>query len=110
EAIEEAEARALWTCVAGARLEDSEGYFVEPTVIETDDPDFRLLRDELFGPVVTAYVYPEKKWDETLDLVDKTAPYGLTGAIFSEDRSALLEAEDKLRYTAGNLYLNDKPT
>ena len=79
-------------------------------MIETEDPNFRLLRDELFGPVVTAYVYPEKKWDETLDLVDKTAPYGLTGAIFSDDRLALVDAEEKLRYAAGNLYLNDKPT
>jgi 1-pyrroline-5-carboxylate dehydrogenase len=110
DAIEEARADAKSKVLVGGGVDDSEGYFVEPTVIETEDPNFRLLRDELFGPVVTAYVYPEKKWGETLDLVDKTAPYGLTGAIFSEDRSALLEAEDKLRYTAGNLYLNDKPT
>jgi len=110
DAIEEARADAKSKVLVGGGVDDSEGYFVEPTVIETENPNFRLLRDELFGPVVTAYVYPEKKWDETLDLVDKTASYGLTGAIFSEDRSALLEAEDKLRYTAGNLYLNDKPT
>ncbi len=96
--------------VVGGGVDDSEGFFVEPTVIETEDPNFRLLRDELFGPVVTAYVYPEKKWDETLDLVDKTAPYGLTGAIFSDDRRAIVDAEEKLRYAAGNLYLNDKPT
>ena len=96
--------------VVGGGVDDSEGFFVEPTVIETEDPNFRLLRDELFGPVVTAYVYPEKKWDETLDLVDKTAPYGLTGAIFSDDRLAMVDAEEKLRYAAGNLYLNDKPT
>ena len=72
------------TCSSAAACDDSEGYFVEPTVIETRDPDFRLLRDELFGPVVTAYVYDEKRWDETLDLVDRTAPYALTGAVFSE--------------------------
>src|SRR3954468_542886 len=100
EAIEEAKAHAKSKVVVGGDVDDSEGYFVQPTVIETEDPDFRLLRDELFGPVVTAYVYPEKKWDETLELVDKTAPYGLTGAIFSDDRLALVDAEEKLRYAA----------
>ena len=68
------------------------------------------MREELFGPIVTAYVYPEKEWDETLELVDETAPYGLTGAVFSEDRSAIEEAHEKLRYAAGNFYVNDKPT
>jgi 1-pyrroline-5-carboxylate dehydrogenase len=96
--------------LVGGGVDDSEGFFVEPTVIETEDPNFRLLRDELFGPVVTAYVYPENKWDDTLELIDTTAPYGLTGAIFADDRSAVVEAEDKLRYAAGNLYVNDKPT
>jgi len=110
DAIEEAKAHGKSKVVVGGDVDDSEGYFVQPTVIETEDPDFRLLRDELFGPVVTAYVYPEKKWDETLELVDKTAPYGLTGAIFSDDRFALADAGEKLRYAAGNLYLNDKPT
>ena len=110
EAIEEAKQHEKTKVLVGGELDDSEGYFVEPTVIETADPDFRLLRDELFGPVVTAYVYPEGKWEDTLELIDKTAPYGLTGAIFSDDRQALMEAEDKLRYAAGNLYVNDKPT
>ena len=110
DAIEEARQDSKSSVLVGGGVDDSQGYFVEPTVIETEDPNFRLLRDELFGPVVTAYVYPEKKWDETLDLVDKTAPYGLTGAIFSDDRLALVDAEEKLRYAAGNLYLNDKPT
>jgi 1-pyrroline-5-carboxylate dehydrogenase len=110
EAIEEAKKHAKTKVLVGGGVDDSEGYFVEPTVIETADPNFRLLRDELFGPVVTAYVYPEAKWDDTLDLIDKTAPYGLTGAIFSDDRQALLEAQEKLRYAAGNLYVNDKPT
>jgi 1-pyrroline-5-carboxylate dehydrogenase len=96
--------------LVGGGVDDSEGYFVEPTVIETADPNFRLLRDELFGPVVTAYVYPEGKWQDTLELIDRTAPYGLTGAIFADDRQAVVEAEDKLRYAAGNLYVNDKPT
>ena len=110
EAIEEAKKHAKTKVLVGGGVDDSEGYFVEPTVIETADPNFRLLRDELFGPVVTAYVYPESKWDDTLDLIDRTAPYGLTGAIFSDDRQALLAAQDKLRYAAGNLYVNDKPT
>src|ERR687895_1856579 len=108
EAIEEAKSSAK--VLVGGGVDDSEGYFVEPTVIETDDPNFRLMREELFGPIVTTYVYPEGKFDETLELVDKTAPYGLTGAIFADDREALVKAEDALRYAAGNLYLNDKPT
>ncbi len=110
DAIAEARADADSDVLVGGGCDDSEGWFVEPTVIETRNPDFRLLRDELFGPVVTAYVYDEKRWDETLALVDRTAPYALTGAIFSDDRYALGEAQQALRYAAGNLYLNDKPT
>jgi 1-pyrroline-5-carboxylate dehydrogenase len=109
-AIEEARADEQSEIVVGGGYDDSEGYFVQPTVIETRDPDFRLLRDELFGPVVTTYVYDEKRWDDTLDLIDRTAPYGLTGAVFSQDRAAILDAEAKLRYAAGNFYVNDKPT
>ncbi len=96
--------------VAGGGTDDSTGWFVEPTVIKTDDPHFRLMRDELFGPVVTAYVYDEKRWDETLQLVDETAPYALTGAVFSNDRYAIDQAQRELRYAAGNFYVNDKPT
>ncbi len=96
--------------VAGGTADDTEGFFVQPTVIETSDPGDRLLREELFGPIVTAYVYPDKKWDETLDLVDKTSPYGLTGAVFARDRAAIDEAAEKLQYAAGNFYVNDKPT
>ncbi|MEX0816947.1 MAG: L-glutamate gamma-semialdehyde dehydrogenase [Gaiellales bacterium] len=110
EAIEEAKGHEGSSILVGGGYDDSEGYFVEPTVIETKDPNFRLLREELFGPVVTTYVYPEGKWEETLELVDKTAPYALTGAIFADDRNAVVEAEQALRYTAGNLYVNDKPT
>jgi 1-pyrroline-5-carboxylate dehydrogenase len=110
EAIEEARADAKSEVLVGGGTSDDEGYFVEPTVIETKDPDFRLLRDELFGPVVTTYVYPEGKWQDTLELVDRTAPYGLTGAVFADDRDAVVEAQDTLRYTAGNFYVNDKPT
>jgi 1-pyrroline-5-carboxylate dehydrogenase len=96
--------------VTGGTTDDSEGWFVEPTVIKTEDPDFRLMRDELFGPVVTAYVYDEKRWDDTLRLVDSTGTYALTGAVFANDRAAIEQAHDELRYAAGNFYVNDKPT
>jgi 1-pyrroline-5-carboxylate dehydrogenase len=110
EAIEEAKKAAKTEVLVGGGYDDSDGYFVEPTVIETSDPDFRTMKEELFGPVVTAYVYPEGKYKETLELVDKGAPYGLTGAIFSQDREAVDQAGEALRYTAGNFYVNDKPT
>jgi len=110
EAIEEAKAAAKATVLVGGGVADDEGYFVEPTVIETEDPEFRTMREELFGPVVTAYVYPENAWEDTLELVDRSAPYGLTGAVFARDREAIEEAEDALRYAAGNFYVNDKPT
>jgi 1-pyrroline-5-carboxylate dehydrogenase len=110
EAIEEARAHRKTKVIAGGGVDDSVGYFVEPTIIETRDPDFRLLRDELFGPVVTCYVYPENEFEQTLDLVDKTAPYGLTGSIFADDRTAVVTAAEALRYAAGNFYVNDKPT
>jgi 1-pyrroline-5-carboxylate dehydrogenase len=96
--------------VAGGNAEDSTGYFVEPTVVRAEDPKARLMRDELFGPIVTAYVYPEKEWSETLELVDSTSPYGLTGAVFSTDEAAIVEARERLRFAAGNFYINDKPT
>src|SRR6185503_177983 len=108
--IEEARSHERSAIVVGGGTDDSRGWFVEPTVVETRDPAFRLLRDELFGPVVTTYVYDEARWSDTLDLVDETAPYGLTGAVFSEDRAAVQEAADRLRYAAGNFYVNDKPT
>ncbi len=110
EAIEEARAADHAEIVVGGGVRDDEGFFVEPTVIATKDPDFRLMREELFGPIVTTFVYPEGKWEETLELVDATAPYALTGAVFADEREALVEAEDALRYTAGNFYVNDKPT
>jgi 1-pyrroline-5-carboxylate dehydrogenase len=109
EAIEEAKANGR-TIVAGGTTDDSEGYFVSPTVIETSDPDDRLLREELFGPIVTAFVYPDSRWQDTLRLVDETSPYALTGAVFARDRGALEEAGEALRYAAGNFYVNDKPT
>lgn len=109
DAIEEAR-RTGAEIVAGGNVDDREGWFVEPTVIKTDDPEFRLMRDELFGPVVTAYVYDENDWDDTLALVDRTGSYALTGAVFANDREAIGQAHDALRYAAGNFYVNDKPT
>jgi 1-pyrroline-5-carboxylate dehydrogenase len=109
DAIEEARAAGA-DILTGGSTDDTEGYFVEPTVIATDDSSFRLLRDELFGPIVTTYVYDEKRWGDTLRLVDETAPYGLTGAVFANERRAIEEAQDELRYAAGNFYVNDKPT
>jgi 1-pyrroline-5-carboxylate dehydrogenase len=110
DAIAEARAHEGTEVVVGGGTDDSTGFFVEPTVIETRDPGFRLLRDELFGPVVTTYVYDERRFGETLDLIDETAPYGLTGAVFADDRAAVQQASERLRYAAGNFYVNDKPT
>ena len=109
QALEEAKGNGR-TIVAGGSADDAEGFFVQPTVIETSDPGDRLLREELFGPIVTAYIYPDSKWDETLELVDTTSPYGLTGAVFARDRAAIDSAAERLQYAAGNFYVNDKPT
>jgi len=94
----------------GGRSSDKVGYFIPPTLVETRDASHRLLREEVFGPLVTAFVYPDRRWRATLDLVDRTSPYALTGAVFATDRAAVREASDVLRYAAGNLYINDKPT
>ena len=96
--------------MAGGGCDKSRGYFIQPTLIEAQDPGHRLMCEEVFGPVVTAYVYDDSKWAETLSLVDSTSPYALTGAIFARDRRAILEASSALRYAAGNFYINDKPT
>jgi 1-pyrroline-5-carboxylate dehydrogenase len=110
-AIDEASAKGSKASVlVGGGYDDSDGWFVEPTVIETTDPGFRTMKEELFGPVVTAYVYDEKSYGDVLDLIDGGAPYGLTGAVFSRDRDAVVEAQQRLRYAAGNFYVNDKPT
>ena len=96
--------------IAGGKCDKSEGYFIEPTIILADDPNYLTMREEIFGPVLTIYVYDEAKFEETLELVDKTSPYALTGAIFSTDRYAIQLATEKLRHAAGNYYINDKPT
>jgi len=96
--------------LAGGGTDDSVGWFVEPTLLQVEDPGYRTMCEEIFGPVLTVHVYPAGQWSETLALVDRTGPYALTGAIFSQDRAAVVEADRALRYSAGNYYVNDKPT
>jgi 1-pyrroline-5-carboxylate dehydrogenase len=108
--IEEARRAPGVRVVAGGGTDDSVGFFVQPTLLQADDPGYRTMCEEIFGPVLTVHVYPAAKWSETLTLVDRTSPYALTGAVFSRDRAALLEADRALRQAAGNFYVNDKPT
>jgi 1-pyrroline-5-carboxylate dehydrogenase len=96
--------------LAGGGCDDSKGYFVEPTVVLARRPDFALMREEIFGPVLTVYVYEDRALDEALALCDRGSPYGLTGAVFARDRSAIARIADALRDAAGNFYVNDKPT
>jgi len=96
--------------LAGGGTDDSVGYFVQPTLLQVENPAYRLMCEEIFGPVLTVHVYPAAKWRETLKLVDQTSPYALTGAVFARDRSAITEADRALRHSAGNYYINDKPT
>jgi 1-pyrroline-5-carboxylate dehydrogenase len=110
EAIAQARASDDAEIVVGGDCDDSQGYFVAPTVVATTDPSFDLMQRELFGPVVTAYVYDEKRYDDALDVANKTSPYALTGSVFATERSAIAAAHDRLRDAAGNFYVNDKPT
>ena len=98
------------TIVAGGNFDKSKGYFIEPTVLVVSDPNYTTMCEEIFGPVLTIYVYPDAEFEATLELVDRTSPYALTGAIFSRDRAAIELANTKLRHAAGNYYVNDKPT
>ena len=109
-AIDEAKTASDATILVGGQYDDAEGWFVRPTVIVTTNPAYRTLGDELFGPVLTLHVYDESKWLETLDFVDRTSPYALTGAIFAQDRYAIQQGLEHLRNAAGNFYINDKPT
>ena len=109
-AIDEAKISSDATILVGGQYDDSEGWFVRPTIIVTTNPAYRTLVDELFGPVLTLHVYDETRWLDTLDLVDHTSPYALTGAIFAQDRYAIQQGLDHLRNAAGNFYINDKPT
>jgi len=98
------------TIIAGGNGDKSKGYFIEPTVIVTENPHFFTMEEEIFGPVMTIYIYEDALFEETLQLCDETSPYGLTGAIFSNDKYAMIKACRALRYAAGNFYINDKPT
>jgi 1-pyrroline-5-carboxylate dehydrogenase len=98
------------TVIAGGEGDKSKGYFVQPTIILTTDPHFKTMEEEIFGPVLTVYVYEDKDFEATLRICDATSPYALTGSIFSRDRDATMLAFDILRYSAGNFYINDKPT
>ena len=98
------------TVLFGGGCDDADGYFIQPTLLQAEDPAYRTMCDEIFGPVLTLHVYPERRWIETLRLVDTTSPYALTGAVFARDRQAVGEALTALRYAAGNFYVNDKPT
>jgi 1-pyrroline-5-carboxylate dehydrogenase len=94
----------------GGGCNDGDGYFIQPTLLVVDDPLYRTMCEEIFGPVLTLHVYPEGRWKETLQIVNTTSPYALTGAVFARDRQAVNEAQAVLRYAAGNFYVNDKPT
>ena len=96
--------------ITGGQYDDSKGYFIEPTTILTTNPHFKTMEEEIFGPVLTIFIYNPEDWDETLLLVDTTSPYALTGAIFCNDKEILQSANKKLRFSAGNYYINDKPT
>ena len=98
------------TIIAGGNGDNSKGYFIEPTIILTTDPHFKTMEEEIFGPVLTVFVYEDKDYEATLRICDATSPYALTGSVFSRDRNAMLLAFDLLRYAAGNIYINDKPT
>ncbi len=110
DAIAQAEADGPTSVLAGGQTDDSVGWFVSPTVVVSEDPRHDLMERELFGPILTVHPYDDDAWSETLDLVDSTSPYGLTGAVFADDRAAIEEAMARLRHAAGNFYVNDKPT
>jgi 1-pyrroline-5-carboxylate dehydrogenase len=105
-----AKARAEELILVGGNTDDSIGWFVDPTVLEVSDPHSPFMTEELFAPVIAAYTYDDGDWMDTLRLIDESTVYGLTGAVFATDEDALAEAADALRYTAGNFYINDKPT
>jgi 1-pyrroline-5-carboxylate dehydrogenase len=96
--------------VHGGEHDDSKGYYISPTIIETTDPEHRIMKEEIFGPILSVYVYDDERFEDVLSLCDRTSPYALTGAIFGNDREAILLSERKLMYAAGNFYINDKPT
>ena len=110
EYIEFAKNDSSSTIIIGGGCDDSKGYFIDPTIIETTDPNTKTMREEIFGPVLTVMVYDDNKFEDVLDLCDKGSDYALTGSIFAQDRNAVALATNKLRNTAGNFYVNDKST
>ena len=110
EYIEYAKKSSEAEIICGGNYDDSKGYFIEPTVVVVTNPKHKLMEEEIFGPVLTVYIYPETEFKETLAVCDETSPYGLTGSIFANDRRAIIDAQTALRHSAGNFYINDKPT
>ncbi len=110
EYIEFARTDPTLEILCGGTYSDTDGYFIQPTVVLSKDARSRLMCEEIFGPVLTIYVYPAKQYDESLELCNTTSPYGLTGSIFAQDRAAIVKAVNALRHAAGNFYINDKPT
>jgi 1-pyrroline-5-carboxylate dehydrogenase len=108
--IERAAASKDAEVIFGGGCDDSTGYFIEPTVIVTTDPRYESMVEEIFAPVLTAYVYEDDEYAQALRLCDQTSVYGLTGCVFAQDRYAIMQAVDMLRHAAGNFYINDKPT
>ncbi len=108
--IEHARSAEAAEIICGGNYDDSEGYFIEPTIVLAEDPEYKTMCEEIFGPVLTIYVYEQDEYEKALKLCDETSPYGLTGAIFARDRDAIELAQEELTYAAGNFYINDKPT
>jgi 1-pyrroline-5-carboxylate dehydrogenase len=104
------DARKNATIIEGGKASDEAGYFISPTLVQAPEPGYRLMCEEIFGPVVTVHVYEDRAWSDTLAVIDRTSPYALTGAVFARERSAIREATWALRNAAGNFYINDKPT
>jgi 1-pyrroline-5-carboxylate dehydrogenase len=109
-AIERAHAASGVAVIAGGKYDDTEGWFVRPTVLEIDDPTDESFRTEYFGPILSVHVYPDRTYDKVLDQMESFAPYALTGSIIAQDRAAIADATERLRFAAGNFYINDKPT
>jgi 1-pyrroline-5-carboxylate dehydrogenase len=110
QAIERAKSAPGVTIAVGGEYDDAEGYFVRPTVLLSDDPTDEAFRDEYFGPILAVHVYEDDRWSDVIGVVDAGSKYALTGAVIADDRSAVLDAERRLRNAAGNFYVNDKPT
>ena len=108
--VDEAKSSSACEVLAGGECDDSQGFFIQPTVLEAKDPKFRTMCEEIFGPVLTVFVYPDHELEQALTLCDTGSDYALTGAVFARDREAVMAMTERLRHTAGNFYVNDKPT